>query len=149
MFTKQGWLIILIIVVFATGDFFFVLNKSVNVDCLFILIQNMLIPFLVTPLLVKHTKFSTQQATRLEWMIIGAVIGAIPTTVTVIASGIDYFFQGGSEKLDVIRNVNIPRTSELLGAELLALLFLWTCLTLFSSFSGLFSSILFSRYPKK
>jgi hypothetical protein len=149
MFTKQGWLIILIIVAFAIGDFFFVLNKIVNVSCLFILIQNMLIPFLVTPLLVKHTRFSTQQATRLEWMIIGAVIGAIPTTVTVIASGLDYFFRGGSEQLDAIREIHISRTGQILSVELLTYVFLWFCLILFSSFSGLFSSMLFFRYPKK
>ena len=149
MFTKRGWFIISIILVFAIGDFFLLLSNNINVGCTFILVQNFFVPFIVAPLLIEHNNFSIQQSFQLEWMIVGGMIGAILTTGMTIATGIDYFFRGGSENLDAYKGITIPRTGQILAVEIFAFVFIWLLLTLLSAFSGLLSSVLFARNLKR
>lgn len=147
MISKQGWLILLVVLLVGSGDFFLVFTKNINVDCLFILVQNVFGPVLVTPLMMANNEFSSQQAKRVEWMLVSAILGAIPTTGMTIATGIDYLFSG-NDKLNAIPGVKVPPAWEVFAVRVVALAVSWFCLVLLSAFSGILSSALFSRNLK-
>jgi hypothetical protein len=149
MFLKRGGLIVFILLMLAVSDYFMVLNKSVNVDIFYVVLKNVLIPLLVAPALMEQTRLAVFKAARLNWMLAGAIIGGLPSAGMVIASGVDYFLQSGTQKMVAIQGTTIPLAGDAIAPLLFSMLVFWLLLSLLSAFSGLVSSFFFAKTPKK
>jgi hypothetical protein len=87
---KKGWLILLFLLLLALVESILLFNKLLVDNLLYFLVQNLLISFFVTALLIHNVRFLIHQKPQIEWMTTGVIVGFLLTAATLVTPIINF-----------------------------------------------------------
>lgn len=146
MFSQKGWLIIFLLLLFSIAESTLIFNNILVVNLFYLLIQNLVFSFSVTPLLVDNMEMSIHQMPQLKWMVTGVIAGFLPTT-TMLITPIINFIREGNGRVSVNNGI-VPFTIQTVLIVLLGTILVWGFQILVSAFAGLCARYLFDRSSK-
>jgi hypothetical protein len=141
--TKKGWFIILSVLILAIIESILIFNKILVDNLLYSLVQNLLVSFFVTPLLIHNIKFSIRQTLQFDWMITSIIVGFFPITATSVTPIITFIIEGKGRP--AVNGGIVPFTIQTILIVLFGALLIWIFQIFVSAFAGLFARYCFAN----